>query len=90
MEQEMLTDTTSSVVTTLLEYGALGVFCTYLVVSNWMAQKRLDRLLGKSEALAGNIAEQLATHGTKLDQLIQSKAEDRLKKDLAAMIEAKD
>ena len=83
MEQEVLTDTTSSLVTALLEYGALGVFATYLIVTNWFAQKRIDRM-------TGTIATQLTEQNTKLDTIIKNKEEDKLKKDIAKMIENKD
>jgi hypothetical protein len=87
MEPEIVAETTSSFLTALLEYGALGLFCTYLVVSNWLGQKRLDRLMGKSEAVASNIAEQLTAQNSKLDAIIESKKQDQLKKDFARMIE---
>ena len=87
MEAEVVTDTATGCVHSLWEYGAMGLFCSYLVVSNWFAQKRLDRVMAKSENLAGVIAEQLTDQNLKLDQMIASKKEDRLKKDLAKMIE---
>ncbi len=87
MEQEILSDTASGFVSNLWEYGAMGLFCSYLVVSNWFAQKRLDRVMAKSENLAGVIAEQLSDQNVKLDQIIESKKSEQLKKDLARMIE---
>ena len=87
MEAEVVADTTSGFITALLEYGALGIFCAYLVVSNWLAQKRLDRWNAKSEAIATTIAEQLASQNAKLESIIEDKKSDQLKKDLAKMIE---
>lgn len=87
MEAEVIADTGSGLVTALLEYGALGIFCTYLIVSNWFGQKRLDKLMGKSEQVAVTISEQLAAQNSKLDTIIESKKQDRLKQDLARMIE---
>ena len=86
METEVA-ETTSGFITALLEYGALGIFCAYLVVSNWLGQKRLDRMIGKSESIAVEIAEQLNAQNVKLDAIIESKKQDQLKKDLAKMIE---
>jgi hypothetical protein len=83
MEQEVLTDSASSVVTALLEYGAMGIFAIYLIVTNWFAQKRIDRM-------TGTIATQLTEQTSKLDAIIKSKEEDKLKKDIAKMIENKD
>jgi len=83
MEQEVLTDSASSVVTALLEYGAMGIFAIYLIVTNWFAQKRIDRM-------TGTIATQLTEQTAKLDTIIKSKEEDKLKKDIAKMIENKD
>ena len=83
MEQEVLTDSASSVVTALLEYGAMGIFAIYLIVTNWFAQKRIDRM-------TGTIATQLTEQTSKLDAIIKSKEEDKLKKDIAKMIEGKD
>lgn len=83
MEEQALADTTSSVVTALLEYGALGIFAIYLIVTNWFAQKRIDRM-------TDTIASQLTEQTSKLDSIIKSKEEDKLKKDIAKMIEAKE
>ena len=85
-----LTDTASGFMANLWEYGAMGLFCSYLVVSNWFAQKRLDRVMAKSENLAGVIAEQLNDQNSKLNQIIEAKKEENLKKDLARMIEDAD
>ena len=90
MEGEVVSDTTSSVVTALLEYGAMGIFAIYLIVTNWFAQKRLDRVMAKSESVASEIAEQLSANNAKLDVIIESKRQDQLKKDIAKMIENKD
>ena len=83
MEEQALTDTTSSVVTALLEYGAMGIFAIYLIVTNWFAQKRIDQM-------TDTIATQLTEQTSKLDAIIKSKEEDKLKKDIAKMIENKD
>lgn len=83
MEEQAIADTTSSVVTALLEYGALGIFAIYLIVTNWFAQKRIDRM-------TDTIASQLTEQTSKLDSIIKSKEEDKLKKDIAKMIEAKE
>ena len=90
METEIVTDTASGFMANLWEYGAMGLFCSYLVVSNWFAQKRLDRVMAKSENLAGVIAEQLNDQNSKLNQIIEAKKEENLKKDLARMIEDAD
>ena len=83
MEGEGVSDNTSSVVTALLEDGAMGIFAIYLIVANWFAQKRIDRM---TETIASQLTEQT----TKLDSLIKSKEEDKLKKDIAKMIENRD
>jgi len=83
MEEQAVAETTSSVVTALLEYGALGVFAIYLIVTNWFAQKRIDRI-------TDTIASQLTEQTSKLDSIIKSKEEDKLKKDIAKMIEDKE
>ena len=83
MEGEVVSDTTSSVVTALLEYGAMGIFAIYLIVTNWFAQKRIDQM-------TDTIATQLTEQTAKLDAIIKSKEEDKLKKDIAKMIENKD
>ena len=83
MEEQALTDTTSSVVTALLEYGAMGIFAIYLIVTNWFAQKRIDQM-------TDTIATQLTEQTSKLDAIIKSKEEDKLKKDIAKMIAAKE
>ncbi|MAH49050.1 hypothetical protein CMI37_24700 [Candidatus Pacearchaeota archaeon] len=70
-------------VTALLEYGALGVFAIYLIVTNWFAQKRIDRI-------TDTIASQLTEQTSKIDSIIKSKEEDKLKKDIAKMIEDKE
>jgi flavodoxin len=90
MEAEVVSDTTSSVVTALLEYGAMGIFAIYLIATNWFSQKRLDRVMGKSESVATEIAEQLAANNAKLDMILEAKKQDQLKKDIAKMIEGKD
>lgn len=90
MEAEVVSDTTSSVVTALLEYGAMGIFAIYLIATNWFSQKRLDRVMGKSESVAAEIAEQLAANNAKLDMILETKKQDQLKKDIAKMIEGKD
>ena len=83
MEGEVVSDTTSSVVTALLEYGAMGIFAIYLIGTNWFAQKRIDRM-------TGTIATQLTEQTAKLDTIIKSKEEDKLKKDIEKMIENRD
>ena len=83
MEGEVVSDTTSSVVTALLEYGAMGIFAIYLIVTNWFAQKRIDRM-------TDTIGTQLIEQTAKLDTIIKSKEEDKLKKDIAKMIENRD
>ena len=83
MEEQVVSDTTSSVVTALLEYGAMGIFAIYLIVTNWFAQKRIDRM---TDTIASQLIEQTA----KLDTIIKSKEEDKLKKDIAKMIENRD
>ena len=83
MEGEVVAETTGSVVTALLEYGAMGVFAIYLIVTNWFAQKRIDRM-------TGTIATQLTEQTAKLDTIIKSKEEDKLKKDIEKMIESRD
>ena len=90
MEAEVVSDTTGSVVTALLEYGAMGIFAIYLIATNWFAQKRLDRVMAKSESVASEIAEQLSANNAKLDVIIESKKQDQLKKDIAKMIENRD
>ena len=90
MEAEVVSDTTSSVVTALLEYGAMGIFAIYLIATIWFSQKRLDRVMGKSESVATEIAEQLAANNAKLDMILEAKKQDQLKKDIAKMIEGKD
>jgi len=83
MEGEVVSDTTSSVVTALLEYGAMGIFAIYLIVTNWFAQKRIDRM-------TDTIGTQLTEQTSKLDTIIKSKEEDKLKKDIEKMIENRD
>ena len=80
MEEQVVTATTGSVVTALLEYGAMGIFAIYLIVTNWVAQKRIDRM-------TDTIATQLTEQTAKLDTMIKSKEEDKLKKDIEKMIE---
>tara|TARA_R100001443_G_scaffold14484_3_gene24395 strand:+ start:247 stop:522 length:276 start_codon:yes stop_codon:yes gene_type:complete len=87
MEPDIVAETTSSFFTVLLEYGAMGLFCSYLVVSNWLQQKRLDRMLSRSENVASGIAEQLVQQNAKIDSIIETKKQDQLKRDLARMIE---
>jgi hypothetical protein len=83
MEEQAVADSASSVVTALLEYGAMGIFAIYLIVTNWFAQKRIDQM-------TDTIATQLTDQTTKLDAIIKSKEEDKLKKDIAKMIENKE
>ena len=83
MEEQAVADSASSVVTALLEYGAMGIFAIYLIVTNWFAQKRIDQM-------TDTIATQLTEQTAKLDAIIKSKEEDKLKKDIAKMIENKD
>ena len=83
MEEQVVADTTSSLVTALLEYGAMGIFAIYLIVTNWFAQKRIDRM---TDTIASQLIEQTA----KLDTIIKSKEEDKLKKDIEKMIENRD
>jgi len=83
MEEQVVSETTGSVVTALLEYGAMGIFAIYLIVTNWFAQKRIDRM-------TDTIATQLTEQTAKLDTIIKSKEEDKLKKDIAKMIENRD
>ena len=83
MEGEVVAETTGSVVTALLEYGAMGSFAIYLIVTNWVAQKRIDRM---TDPIAPQLTEQTA----KLDTIIKSKEEDKLKKDIEKMIENRD
>ena len=83
MEEQAVADSASSVVTALLEYGAMGIFAIYLIVTNWFAQKRIDQM-------TDTIATQLTDQTAKLDAIIKSKEEDKLKKDIAKMIESKD
>ena len=83
MEEQVVADSASSVVTALLEYGAMGIFAIYLIVTNWFAQKRIDQM-------TDTIATQLTDQTAKLDAIIKSKEEDKLKKDIAKMIESKD
>lgn len=90
MEPELVADTTSGFIVALLEYGAMGLFCGYLLVSNWIGQKRLDRVMAKSENLAGAIAGQLSEQNAKLDTIIESKRDEQLKRDLARLIEDKE
>ena len=87
MEPEVVTETTTGFFVALFEYGAMGLFCAYLVVSNWLAQKRLDRWNSRSEKIASDIAENLTAQNVKLDTIIESKKQDQLKQDLAKMIE---
>jgi len=83
MEEQVVADSASSVVTALLEYGAMGIFAIYLIVTNWFAQKRIDQM-------TDTIATQLTDQTAKLDAIIKSKEEDKLKKDIAKMIESKE
>ena len=83
MEEQVVADRASSVVTALLEYGAMGIFAIYLIVTNWFAQKRIDQM-------TDTIATQLTDQTAKLDAIIKSKEEDKLKKDIAKMIESKE
>ena len=83
MEEQAVADSASSVVTALLEYGAMGIFAIYLIVTNWFAQKRIDRM-------TDTIASQLIEQTSKLDTIIKSKEEDKLKKDIEKMIENRD
>ena len=83
MEEQVVADSASSIVTALLEYGAMGIFAIYLIATNWFAQKRIDQM-------TDTIATQLTDQTTKLDAIIKSKEEDKLKKDIAKMIENKD
>jgi hypothetical protein len=54
-----------------------------LIVTNWFAQKRIDRM---TDTIASQLIEQTA----KLDTIIKSKEEDKLKKDIEKMIENRD
>ena len=83
MEEQVVSETTGSVVTALREYGAMGIFAIYLIVTNWFAQKRIDRM-------TDTIASQLIEQTSKLDTIIKSKEEDKLKKDIEKMIENRD
>ena len=83
MEEQVVSETTGSVVTALLEYGAMGIFSIYLIVTNWFAQQRIDRM-------TDTIASQLIEQTSKLDTIIKSKEEDKLKKDIEKMIENRD
>ena len=83
MEEQVVADSASIVVTALLEYGAMGIFAIYLIVTNWFAQKRIDQM-------TDTIATQLTDQTAKLDAIIKSKEEDKLKKDIAKMIESKE
>ena len=83
MEEQAVADSASSVVTALLEYGAMGIFAIYLIVTNWFAQKRIDQM-------TDTIATQLTDQTAKLDAIIKSKEEDKLKKDIEKMIENRD
>ena len=83
MEEQVVADSASSIVTALLEYGAMGIFAIYLIATNWFAQKRIDQM-------TDTIATQLTDQTTKLDAIIKSKEEDKLKKDIAKMIENKE
>jgi hypothetical protein len=90
MDEQTVADTTSSLVTALLEYGAMGIFALYLIVTNWFGQKRLDRVMSKSETVATELTERLASNSAKLDSLLEAKKQDQLKKDIAKMIESKE
>ena len=90
MDEQTVADTTSSLVTALLEYGAMGIFALYLIVTNWLGQKRLDRVMSKSETVATELTERLAANSAKLDSLLEAKKQDQLKKDIAKMIESKE
>jgi len=83
MDEQVVADSASSIVTALLEYGAMGIFAIYLIATNWFAQKRIDQM-------TDTIATQLTDQTLKLDAIIKSKEEDKLKKDIAKMIENKD
>jgi len=83
MEEQVVADSASSIVTALLEYGAMGIFAIYLIVTNWFAQKRIDQM-------TDTIATQLTDQTAKLDAIIKSEEENKLKKDIAKMIEAKE
>jgi len=83
MEEQVVADSASSIVTALLEYGAMGIFAIYLIATNWFAQKRIDQM-------TDTIATQLTDQTLKLDAIIKSKEEDKLKKDIAKMIENRD
>ena len=83
MEEQVVSETTGSVVTALREYGAMGISAIYLIVTNWFAQKRIDRM-------TDTIASQLIEQTSKLDTIIKSKEEDKLKKDIEKMIENRD
>jgi len=83
MDEQVVADSASSIVTALLEYGAMGIFAIYLIATNWFAQKRIDQM-------TDTIATQLTDQTAKLDAIIKSKEEDKLKKDIAKMIENKD
>jgi len=82
MEQEILSDTGGSVVTALLEYGAMGIFAIYLIATNWFAQKRIDKM-------TDNIVTQLSEQTTKLDTLLEAKKAEKLERDIKHMVEAK-
>ena len=90
MEEQVVADTTGSLVTAILEYGAMGIFALYLIVTNWFGQKRLDRVMNKSESVASEIAEHLAANNAKLDMILDAKKQDQLKQDIAKMIENKE
>jgi hypothetical protein len=82
MEGQVVADTTSGFFTALLEYGAMGIFATYLIVTNWFAQKRIDKM-------TDTLAYQLTDHTTKLDALLDAKKAEKLERDIKHMVEAK-
>lgn len=79
MDEQAVVEQTSSVVSALLEYGALGIFALYLVVQNWWSQKRLDRVL---EKIGGELSEQT----TKLDSLLDAKKTERMEREIARQV----
>jgi len=82
MEQEIVSDTAAGLLPALLEYGAMGIFAAYLIVTNWVAQKRIDKM-------TDTVVHQLTEHTTKLDALLDAKKAEKLERDIKHMVEAK-
>ena len=79
MDEQTTVEATGSLVSALLEYGALGIFAIYLILQNWFSQKRLDTVL---EKIGGELSEQT----TKLDGLLDARKAEKMEKEIARQV----